>query len=40
VAAALVTAAAVVRGVSRAQGIATSGLPRLPSARDLGWIRG
>jgi L-aminopeptidase/D-esterase-like protein len=39
VAAALVTAAAVVRGVSLARGISGHGLPRLPSARELGWIR-
>lgn len=40
VAAALVTAAAVVRGVACAQGISAAGLPRLPSARELGWVRG
>jgi len=39
VAAALVTAAAVIRGVSRAQGISLEGLVQVPSARDLGWIR-
>lgn len=38
VAAALVTAAAVVRGVSRARGISGEGLPRVPSASELGWI--